>query len=84
MFPEPTLILDKLHRIALKTTPKEKFKLCRDPRDDDFLNVAYEAKASCIVTLDKDLLNLRDESGALKLKEHRIKILRPEEFLKEF
>jgi len=67
----------------LKTAPKEEFKLCRDPEDDDFLNVAYEAKASCIITLDNDLLNLRDESGELKLREHEIKILRPEEFLKQ-
>jgi len=76
------LILDKLYRIALKTAPKEEFKLCRDPEDDKFLNVAYETKASCIITMDRDLLNLRDESGELKLGEHKIKILRPEEFLK--
>ncbi|MEM3713160.1 MAG: putative toxin-antitoxin system toxin component, PIN family [Thermoproteota archaeon] len=68
------------HRRVL---PKEKFRLCRDPADDEFLNVAYEAKANCIITLDKDLLNLGNEAKKLKLKEHVIKILRPEEFLKE-
>ena len=66
------LILDKIYRSALKTAPKEELKLCRDPDDDKFLNVAYEAKASCIITLDMDLLNLRDEYGELKLKERAL------------
>ncbi|MEM2946202.1 MAG: putative toxin-antitoxin system toxin component, PIN family [Thermoproteota archaeon] len=82
-FSRTYLILDKLYRVSLKATPKEKFKLSRDPGDDEFLNVAYEAKANYIITLDKDLLNLGNEAKKLKLKEHVIKILRPEEFLEE-
>ncbi|MBO3768868.1 MAG: putative toxin-antitoxin system toxin component, PIN family [Thermoproteota archaeon] len=82
IFPEPTLSWINF-RVSLKATPKEKFRLCRDPTDDEFLNVVYEAKANCIITLNKDLLNLWNEAKKLKLKEHVIKILWPEEFLKE-
>ncbi len=32
--------------------------LCRDPKDNKFLELAYEASAACIVTGDKDLLVL--------------------------
>ncbi len=37
---------------------KTRFTLCRDPKDDKFLEVAYNGKANYIVTGDKDLLAL--------------------------
>jgi predicted nucleic acid-binding protein len=32
--------------------------VCRDPKDDKFLNLAVVCEASCIITGDKDLLVL--------------------------
>jgi len=64
--------------------PKRRVTLCRDPEDDKFLEVAYEAKADCIVTLDEDLLDVRDEeTKEASIFEHKVKILKPEEFLRQ-
>ncbi|ASJ17461.1 hypothetical protein A3L04_10460 [Thermococcus chitonophagus] len=66
---------------VILVNPKEQVLLCRDPKDNKFLEIAYEAKAEYIVTLDNDLLDLRDENKEVQIYGHRIKILRPEEFL---
>ena len=63
------------------TEPEEQFDLCRDKGDNKFLNAVYASKAKFLISLDKDLLDLRDESKDFRIKEHRFKILRPEEFL---
>jgi len=47
--------------------------ICRDPDDDMFLTVAVNAKASCIVTGDKDLLELATYKS--------IRIISPQEYL---
>jgi hypothetical protein len=49
---------------------------CRDPKDNKYLELAYEAQASCIVTGDKDLLALHPDRG--------IAILTPRQFLDAF
>ncbi|WP_373523263.1 putative toxin-antitoxin system toxin component, PIN family [Aquiflexum sp.] len=49
------------------------FKICRDPRDDKFLNLALEGKVDFIISGDKDLLDLNPYNG--------ISILSPSEFL---
>ena len=36
---------------------------CRDPKDNKFLELAVSAKASCIITGDKDLLELHPFRG---------------------
>lgn len=46
---------------------------CRDPRDDKFLSLAVNGKADCIVSGDKDLLELNPFRG--------IPIIPPAEFL---
>ncbi len=51
-------------------------EICRDPKDDKFLNLATEANASCIITGDKDLLILNPFKG--------IPILCPADFLNHF
>ncbi|USS41018.1 putative toxin-antitoxin system toxin component, PIN family [Thermococcus aggregans] len=68
---------------VILVNPRTRVALCRDPKDNKFLEIAYEAKADCIVTLDKDLLDMRDENKEVKILEYKIKILRPEEFLQE-
>jgi|Deesub1362A_J573_1020465.scaffolds.fasta_scaffold01892_14 hypothetical protein len=62
---------------------KEEFKLCRDRADNKFLEVVYASKAEYLLTLDKDLLDLRDSNRKFQIKEHEFKILKPEEFFDE-
>jgi len=64
--------------------PRRRVAMCRDPSDDKFLEIAYEARAYYIVTLDRDLLDLRDDRGEVELFGHRVRIARPREFLEEF
>lgn len=49
---------------------------CRDPKDNKFLELAVAAKASCIITGDKDLLELHPFRG--------IPILTVNDFLNDF
>jgi len=46
---------------------------CRDPKDNKYLELALESQASCIVTGDKDLLDLNPYRG--------VAILTPRQFL---
>jgi putative PIN family toxin of toxin-antitoxin system len=39
-------------------TVSAKVNICRDPKDDKFLELAIESGALCIITGDKDLLIL--------------------------
>ena len=73
-----------IYVIAEKIEPKTKLNLCRDPQDNKFLEAAYEAKASYLITLDKDLLDLRNSNKLFKILDHEIKILKPKEFIKEY
>ena len=50
--------------------------LCRDPKDNKFLELAYEAGAVCIITGDQDLLVLNPFEG--------ISILTAAGFLQKF
>lgn len=43
--------------------PKRRFKVCRDPKDDMFIDCAVEAKALCIVSGDDDLKSLGTVEG---------------------
>lgn len=43
--------------------PTELFTVCRDPKDDIFLNVAVAGRADAIVSGDKDLLVLHSFEG---------------------
>jgi len=75
------IILDKLYRLAEQVHPTKKFNICRDPDDNKFLEVAYEGKADYLITLDRDLLDLRNCNKELELNGHRMKILTPKELL---
>lgn len=53
--------LDAINRIssyAVLFSPTEIITACRDPKDNKFLELAVTANASCIITGDKDLLEL--------------------------
>lgn len=76
-------VLDKLWRSAVKVEPIVAFKLCRDPRDDRFLEAAYAGGADHVVTFDRELLSLRGPGRALRLYDRVVGLLTPTEFLRE-
>jgi putative PIN family toxin of toxin-antitoxin system len=62
----------KLNAIMVK--PATKIDICRDAKDNFIIEMAQEAKATHIVTRDKDILELRPSYKG-------ISIVLPEEFL---
>ena len=64
---------ERIGRLAVRVSPIRLVRLCRDPRDDMFLDAALAANADFLVTADDDLL-VHDPFGATR-------ILRPHEFL---
>lgn len=60
---------------ARTVAPVEHVRLCRDPEDDMFLDVALAAGADWLVTVDQQLLSVRTVG--------RTRIVRPERFLAE-
>ncbi|MCA9938192.1 MAG: putative toxin-antitoxin system toxin component, PIN family [Anaerolineales bacterium] len=54
-------------------TPRQRFTVCRDPKDDKFLDVAVAGRADALVSGDEDLLVLHPFAG--------IPILTPRHFL---
>ena len=61
---------------AKKIIITKEVKICRDPKDDKFIDLALSANANSIIANDKDLLGLEVFD--------QIKIINPEEFLKSF
>jgi len=73
---EPDDITALVNLIRLRgelVLPARKVAVCRDPRDDKFLEAALAVQTDCIVSGDADLLDL----NAFE----EIRILRPAEFL---
>lgn len=50
--------IDEYMQISLPVTVIPTIRLCRDPDDDKFLELAIAANAACIITGDSDLLAL--------------------------
>ena len=69
-------IVEKLHDEAFFVPVASNIQLCRDPKDDKFLDLAIDTDASCIITGDKDLLVLHPFRN--------IPILSPATFLNTF
>ena len=73
---EPDDISVVINLIRLRgdlVVPAREVTVCRDPKDDKFLEAALEAGADCIISGDADLLDLTPFEN--------IPILRPAEFL---
>ncbi|MCV3214494.1 putative toxin-antitoxin system toxin component, PIN family [Plectonema radiosum NIES-515] len=68
--------LEALIERAILVEPIETVTVCRDPKDDKFLELALNAKASFIITGDENLLELNPFSG--------VRILKPDKFLQVF
>lgn len=65
-----------IRRKSQKVIPKEKISICRDPKDNVVLECAGAIKVNCIVSGDKDLLELKHFRN--------ISIISPRKFLKLF
>jgi uncharacterized protein len=73
---EPDDITAVVNLIRLRgdlVTPARKVTICRDPKDDKFIEAALATQTDCIVSGDADLLDLSSFED--------IPILRPAEFL---
>ena len=66
----------KLDIIAQKVEIIKNIKVCRDCKDDKFIELAVNGKASLIITGDEDLLIINNFEG--------IEILTPKEFVTNF
>jgi len=65
--------VQRIFRMAEMVEVLEKLKICRDPKDDKFLELAVAGKATHLVTGDDDLLVLNPFPGC--------EIISPAEFL---
>lgn len=73
---EPDDITALIHLVRLRgelVLPDRKVAVCRDPKDDKFLEAALAGKADCVISGDADLIVLSPFED--------IPILRPAEFL---
>jgi len=52
------LVLKEFKELIVFSEISESIQVCRDPKDNKFLELAIAANASCIITGDKDLLVL--------------------------
>jgi putative PIN family toxin of toxin-antitoxin system len=71
--------------IHTKETPKH-YSLPRDPKDEPYINLAIEVSAEYLVSRDKDLLDLMDESTpegkSFRSQFPNLTIIGPVEFLR--
>ena len=75
-FEKRMMIINEFSDLAVFYNIEEEVNDCRDPKDYKFLELAVLAKASCIITGDKDLLELHPFRG--------IPILNATDFLNSF
>jgi putative PIN family toxin of toxin-antitoxin system len=61
--PERAAFLDELARGVDLVRVTERLSLCRDPRDDKFLELAHAGRADFLLTGDADLLALHPFRG---------------------
>ena len=69
-------VLKYFEKKVLLIEPQEKISVCRDPKDNKFLELAVVGNATCIISGDKDLLVLNPFRN--------IPIIAPNEFLEQF
>ena len=70
-------IIEKILLFAKLIEPKQKIDIIKDDTDDNkIIECAIESSSDYIVTYDKHLLKLKEYKG--------IKMIKPEEILKEF
>lgn len=57
--------LAKLQQVSRLVTPTRHFTLCRDPKDNKFLDAAFASQAEALISGDKDLLVLQQFQGSV-------------------
>ncbi len=70
---EREMIMSELASLSYIVSGITQVEVVRDPDDNKIISAAYEGKADYIVSRDRDLLDLKEDSG--------IKIVTPEEFM---
>lgn len=70
------LFFEEFISLCTKVEIADLIKLCRDPKDDMYLELALSGQADCIITGDQDLLVLNPFKN--------IPIITPLEFLNQF
>jgi putative PIN family toxin of toxin-antitoxin system len=73
---DPQTVFDLILLRGEPVEPRRRWMVCRDPKDDKFLDVAVEGKADALVSGDDDLLVLHPFEG--------IHIVQPAQFLAMF
>ena len=69
----PNQVMQKIVSLShLVIAPKIKIDLCRDKKDNKFLECAESAKAEYIVSGDEDLLSLKEYKGICIIKAGKI------------
>jgi putative PIN family toxin of toxin-antitoxin system len=53
-------IIDEFISLAYIINPEIKIDICRDPKDNKFLELAVAANATCLLSGDADLLDLKE------------------------
>lgn len=67
------LFIDKIYNSSQNYTINEKVALCRDPKDNKFLDLALASNAEFLITGDEDLLVLKNIG--------KTEIITPREFI---
>lgn len=67
------LVQNVITKNVLLVKPTKKINICRDPKDNMYLEAAFDSKADYLITGDKDLLTLKTYK--------KTKIVTPKEFL---
>ena len=73
--PQKDKFIELITKYCKIVTPTVEIKVCRDPKDDMFLELASTIGADYIITGDKDLLVIGGYQG--------VKIRKPSEFIEE-
>jgi putative PIN family toxin of toxin-antitoxin system len=73
---DPQTVVDLIVLRGEAVSPRRQWTVCRDPKDDKFLDVAVAGRADALVSGDEDLLVLHPFQG--------ISIVQPAEFLAMF
>ena len=76
-------ILARYLKGSVEVSPSKSFNICRDPSDNKWLEIAYEAGGAYILTWDEDLIVLGGLDKTLNLEDRTVRILRPIEFYHE-
>jgi len=77
-----SLLKSFLHQTT-EVTSRVKINLCRDKKDNAYLEACLTAKADILLTGDKDLLEIGVKE-LFKVNLPNLKILKPAEFLKRY